>query len=293
MGRVFQGPEGGYILFEKLGTVAPNSLILKEALSFDRVSEDLARVREFKPDFAYSYASSTYMISRYLHHCGETIPLKGVITTSDMLFPHYRDLIESVFECRVFNNYGCNDGGAWGAECDEHAGFHHDFERSIIEFDRDGKMYVTDLWNYAMPLIRYENGDRGCWLPRCKCGRGMPLFDITGGLNDFIVLPERIISPVTVSGLLRTPLILDFRLVQHSPDHFVLDYEPYPGSTDEKCREAMGPLLELLEGCTVEIERVDAIERPLSNKQVAVENRCLCRDRYDPLPDVTMETDPA
>lgn len=257
-----------------IGTIVPCHLLLKDAFNIEKIDRDLAMAREFKPDFAYCYASSAYLVARYLQEKNLTFPLEGVITTSDRLFPHYRKTIESAFECEVFDNFGCNDGGAWGAECPEHSGFHHDFERSIIEFEREGRMLVTDLWNYAMPLIRYENGDTGCWLSdECPCGRKMPLFQIRGRMEDYIILSHSIISPTTVSILLRHPALRDIRFIQDSPTRCLVQYEPAPGFSQQDCRDALSPVLNLLDGCSVEILSVDSIERPSSGKQRVVENR--------------------
>ena len=257
-----------------IGTIVPDHLLLKDTFSIKNIDEDLARARDFRPDFAYCFASSAYMVARYLLEKGQTFPLKGVITTSDQLFPHYRECIESAFECEVFNNYGCNDGGAWGAECPEHTGFHHDFERSIMEFDPDGRMLVTDLWNYALPFIRYENGDTGEWISdECPCGRKMPLFRIQGRINDYVILPHTIISPSAVSDLLRHPALRDIRLIQDNSTRCCIQYEPAPGYNEPDCRDALAPLIQLLGGCSIDIVSVDAIERPVSGKQRVVENR--------------------
>src|SRR5262249_44155697 len=52
-----------------------------------------------------------------------------------------------------------------------------------------GTILVTDLLNYAMPLIRYRIGDLGSWAcGRCSCGRALPrLEQVTGRVTDFLV----------------------------------------------------------------------------------------------------------
>ena len=38
-----------------------------------------------------------------------------------------------------------------------------------------GRILLTDLWNYAMPMIRYELGDVGTMtFEPCKCGSELP-----------------------------------------------------------------------------------------------------------------------
>jgi len=68
-------------------------------------------------------------------------------------------------------------------------------ERAIIE-QIDGEMVVTDLWNKAMPFIRYRNGDSVEFFDHsCTCGRKLPLMKVRGRKNDIIITKKGIISP--------------------------------------------------------------------------------------------------
>lgn len=212
-----------------IGEVTKNSLIIREGFDKDLIDNHIDSVLKFKPDFAYCYASSAYLTAQYLLQKGLKIPLEGIIVTSDHLFPHFKPVIEEAFQCKVFNNYGCNDGGAWGAECVERTGFHHDFERSIIEFDENGKMLLTDLWNTAMPFIRYENGDTGEWIKQaCKCGRQMSLFKVNGRLSDYIITPTQVFSPTAIDILLRNEYFINIQLVQQNEQKIDIFYTPHP-----------------------------------------------------------------
>ena len=68
--------------------------------------------------------------------------------------------------------------------------------RDVVETSngRMGSIIVTNLENYAMPFIRYEQGDR-IILPendQCPCGRTLPLLgQIFGRNDDFITYNER------------------------------------------------------------------------------------------------------
>lgn len=210
-----------------IGEVAKDSLIIREAFDVNEIDAQLKQVRHFNPQFGYCYASSAYLTARHLLKTGQRLPLEGMLVTADPLFPHYKPIIEEAFQCKVYNNYGCNDGGAWGAECQERCGFHHDFERSIIEFEDDGKMVVTDLWNTAMPLIRYENGDTGKWIESdCRCGREMPLFVIEGRVSDYLITPTQVFSPKIIDMLLRNEYFEQIRLVQHQDTCLDIFYTP-------------------------------------------------------------------
>ena len=106
--------------------------------------------------------------------------------------------METQFNCKVFEEYCCNDGGACAWECDAHEGLHHFMERAVIE-DIDGEMVVTDLWNKAMPFIRYRNGDSVRFLnKKCSCGRELQLIKVKGRTNDILISKDGPISPLYV-----------------------------------------------------------------------------------------------
>jgi phenylacetate-CoA ligase len=155
--------------------------------------------RRYQPQVIYGHSHSIYILAKYLEDRG-IIDLRprGVISTSMMLLPHEREVIEKVFLCRVTNRYGCEEVGLIACECEEHNGMHLNADHLYVEFIREdgmpakpgeeGKMVVTDLLNQGMPLIRYRVEDVG--VPsnrRCPCGRGLPLMErVAGRVADFL-----------------------------------------------------------------------------------------------------------
>src|ERR687891_532033 len=70
---------------------------------------------------------------------------------------------------------------AW--ECPARQGYHLNADWLLLEAqsgdaaagEPGGRLLVTSLYNYGMPLLRYEVGDTGLVLEnRCACGRGLP-----------------------------------------------------------------------------------------------------------------------
>ena len=49
---------------------------------------------------------------------------KAIFSTAEKLFPHMRTTIEEVFNTKVFDTYGLNDGGVSAFECQNHNGMH-------------------------------------------------------------------------------------------------------------------------------------------------------------------------
>lgn len=150
------------------------------------------------------FASSMYVISKLIEELDindNQIPKPlAVMTTGDTLFPHYRDKIESVFDCKIFDGYG-GESTPIAFECEMHEGYHICDESVIVEFMREeetvspgelGSIVFTNLDNYAMPFLRYNINDIGINSEdSCSCGRGLSVMNSIEGRNtDVIVTPS-------------------------------------------------------------------------------------------------------
>jgi phenylacetate-CoA ligase len=159
--------------------------------------------RKVRPTLLFGHAHSIYLLSRFVEELSvDEIRPRGIISTSMMLLSHERRQIEKTFGNIVFDRYGCEELGLVGSECEAHDGMHMNVEHLFVEFvdgdttDGDGgrkslpkEIVVTDLMNFAMPLIRYAVEDKGICRNRiCRCGRGLPLMDgVTGRVADFLI----------------------------------------------------------------------------------------------------------
>jgi phenylacetate-CoA ligase len=168
-------------------------------------SEDLKRylglMNSWKPSFLRGYPSALKEFADFIEDRGLVVPrLKGILTTSEKLYPRVRRRVEDVFHTRIFDGYGANDGGvsAHEREC---GNLHIDTERSIMEIvDKDnnqiengtGRVLATSLTNFAMPLLRYELGDEVIATDEvCSCGRGLPMLkEIIGRTVAVLVTPS-------------------------------------------------------------------------------------------------------
>ena len=178
------------------------SLNLIGNLSNDNLAENARALVDFKPACIRGYVSSVYIMALYcLQHEIQLDGVRSVNVISENLYDFQREVIEKAFQCPVFEEYVCNDGGACAWECSKHEGLHYCMERAIIE-SVNSTMVVTDLWNLAMPFIRYLNGDSVEKLNRpCSCGRSSPLITVRGRDNDILISPE---GPISPSYLLHT-----------------------------------------------------------------------------------------
>ncbi len=159
--------------------------------------------RKFKPEMIFGHSHSIYIFAKYVceHKITDLRP-KGIVATSMMLLDHERDIIESAFQCKVSNRYGCEEVGLIAVECEQHKGMHINSSHIILEcLDENnqpvasgqaGKLVITDLNNFGMPLIRYRVEDVGVLSDRkCSCGRNTPLLErLEGRVADFLKKPD-------------------------------------------------------------------------------------------------------
>ena len=162
-----------------------------------------------------------------------TISLHGeVITLIE------RRKLTKFFGNKIFNIYGAAEVSRIAFECEKHNGLHIITDGCIVEFldsegneiesNKEGHIVITNLYNYAMPLIRYDLGDLGIPISkRCYCGRTWPLLkQLTGRKDDIFILPNnRKISPNRIPSWHLRSLngIKQFEIIQEKKDKILIN----------------------------------------------------------------------
>ena len=85
---------------------------------------------------------------------------------------------------------------------------------------------ITDLSNFAMPLLRYRVGDVGILSDRiCACGRGLPLIEsIQGREADYVVTAAgHFVSGISLTEnfAVLVPGIAQIQIVQETVEQFL------------------------------------------------------------------------
>lgn len=141
-------------------------------------------------------------------------PLRAIICTGEMLRPEQRALFTRVFGCPVLDAYRSRETGPVAQQCEQAGALHIRADMILVEVDASrevsggpgqpavGPLLLTDLFNYGMPLIRYEVGDLAALVPgTCACGRTLPLMANPGGrVTDVLYTVDR--RPIASVGLL-------------------------------------------------------------------------------------------
>ncbi len=159
------------------------------------------RIQRMGRCYFYGYASSIYEFAAF---AGENNYLfdniQAIITTSELLTPHRREMIENVLKTTVYDEYGCAEVGTIGHE-DSTGTMYINAENLILEVQNEngevlpegeGTLIVTELHNRLQPLIRYNLGDIG--VVRLKgpfAGKGLPVLEkVHGRARDVLVGPD-------------------------------------------------------------------------------------------------------
>lgn len=235
------------------------------------------------PTLLFGHSHSIYLLAMLVRDLSiHTIRPKAIISTSMMLLPHERKLIEQVFGVRVFDRYGCEEVSLIASECERHEGLHLNIEHLLIEFLRDdgqqadpgeeGRIVVTDLMNKAMPFIRYEVEDIG--VPsgrRCSCGRGLPLMEkVTGRVADFLVKSDgtRVAGVSLIENTLtKIPGIDQMQIIQESLEVIELNVVPGVSFTNDTSSNLIAYFGDLFQGdIQVKVHLVPSIAQEPSGK---------------------------
>ncbi|MGD2248636.1 MAG: hypothetical protein PVF58_09535 [Candidatus Methanofastidiosia archaeon] len=193
----------------------------------------LSKLNKKKPDALGGHPCTLFLIAKQAEIHGYTFSPKFVLLGGELSTPEERKYIENVFDCPTYNKYGSMELRQIAWEC-TYNNMHIDADNNIIEFLKDGEpvnpgeegeIVGTNLWNEAMPFIRYRQNDIGSPSnDTCPCGRGLPLLsELQGRRDDFIVVKDTIIPPTRIVPLF-FPLqkITAFQVIQDAPDHITI-----------------------------------------------------------------------
>lgn len=188
--------------FDQLFATGP-SLLLDNNLDVEAQVEQL---RRFRPDSLILYPTN---LQALLDREVELPGLRRVRTIGEMLPPETRTQAEAGWGVPVRDCYSSKEFGYLAIECPA-GGLYHLMAESLLvelldEHDRPcasgqiGRLVVTDLHNFATPMIRYEIGDHAEAGPACPCGRGLPtLRRILGRTRNMVRRPDGTTSwPIT------------------------------------------------------------------------------------------------
>ena len=196
------------------------------------ISKQLDWLRRHDPACLLSNASNAVELARACLIRGIRLPaLREVRTVSEMLTVEGRRLIREAWGVKVTDMYSAEEIGYIALQCPEHEHYHVQSEGVLLELldqagapcarGQVGRVVVTDLHNFAMPLVRYEIGDYAQAGEPCACGRGLPVIGgIAGRVRNMLVTAagERLWPYFGAKQILEVAPVLQQQFVQKDYD---------------------------------------------------------------------------
>jgi phenylacetate-CoA ligase len=243
--------------------------------------EELAEaLRKLDPAYLYAYPVTLDGLTRTFQSSVRPLPsLRRVFSGSEVLEDSLRSRIRELFGVDVSDNYGSSEAFlAWQCRA---GSYHVNAEHVLLEIVDEsgrpvgpgqmGRVLVTTLENFLMPLVRYEIGDYALAIEGgCACGRTLPRIGrvVGRGINLFVgaggkpFVPWQLLRPLKDRAWVR-----QYQVVQRRIDHFLVRFagdRPLPAEDQDGVRAHFAQSLGVL--VTVEFERLDSIPRTPSGK---------------------------
>lgn len=182
-----------------------------------------------------AYASTYEYLVKYMRQKGDTpdmFHIKSFVSGSEVLSMEMKKLIKNTIGCMVIDRYSNEENGFLAQSADMSDEFKVNTASFLIEVlkqDSDepaeigevGRIVVTDLYSFAVPLIRYDTGDlaikadeRKCWTTVLKTIQGRKvdvIYDTKGNR----------LSPHSVTNYMwGYDRIKQFQLIQQDASHY-------------------------------------------------------------------------
>lgn len=133
-----------------------------------RLNELYQLIRKERYDYIDGYTNAIFHFAEYLKAGGLSFDheIKYVLTTAENLHDFQRRTIEEAI-APVFDTYGCSEINSIAYECSRCKRYHIIDPHVCVEFGNrvdsfgTSPLMITDLDNFAFPLVRYMNGDLG------------------------------------------------------------------------------------------------------------------------------------
>lgn len=218
------------------------------------------QLNAFQPDMLGGYPSHLELLIDEAKEGRLQIAPVIIMTGGEYLSDKLREDLRETFHCYVQTSYSCTEGGTVACECRERH-FHINDDWLIVEpVDINGnpvpdgvlsdKLYLTNLYNFTQPYIRYEVTDRVIMHREgCGCGNPSPWLELEGRTDDVVTFTQegkqvRIAPLVLYAVLKEVHSLRRFQMLVHPGNRVELRLEVKEGIPEEKAFEEAKEKLE-------------------------------------------------
>jgi phenylacetate-CoA ligase len=196
------------------------------------VRSQLQWLQRQQPDYLLTYPSNLAELAKVSRASGIRLPrLREARTFGEILPPETRDLCREAWGVPVTDAYSSDEAGYIALQCPVSGHYHAQSECVLVEVldDRDrpcaagevGRVVVTALHNFAMPLVRYELCDFAEPGPACRCGRGLPVLRrIVGRVRNMLTTADgrKYWPALGTRAIAEIAPVLQYQVVQKTPE---------------------------------------------------------------------------
>lgn len=187
------------------------------------LSQWVREVKEYRPNFIIGYPSAIKIMAELAQRGEVSLEVLRVVSCGEPLGASLRKFLEDALHTEVINFYGASESLALGVEGDPAEGMLLFDDLNIIEQGPDG-LYLTCLYNFVQPLIRYKLTDHitieepsGRYPFSCAVGllgrnEDVLWFQDGEGRREFL-------HPLAIEGFC-IPGLLDYQFRQTGKDSF-------------------------------------------------------------------------
>lgn len=197
------------------------------------LSEWKNQIEAFQPTMIIGYPSAIKILSGLVAEKQISMRVSRVVSCGEPLGVSLRQTLETAFHAKVINFYGASESLCLGVESNPAEGMLLFDDMNIIEADETG-LYVTCLYNFAQPLIRYRLTDQ----LRLEAPRESDPYPLTRahgllGRSEDVMWFENpqgqreFLHPLAVEGFCIEGL-RDYQFLPHAKDRFELLVETEP-----------------------------------------------------------------
>jgi len=184
--------------------------------------------------------------------------LRDVGSLGGVLMPRVRAACRAAWDVGVVDIYSAQEVGYIALQCPDHEHYHVQSETCLVEIlDSDnrpcepgqtGRVVVTPLHSFAMPLLRYDIGDYAEVGEACSCGRGLPVLRrIIGRTRNMLIMPggERV-TPTFINDWFEGFPVRQFQAIQRSHRDLEIKIVPLRAFTEAEERRVKDLVAERL-----------------------------------------------
>ena len=268
------------------------NMIMMDSSRMDEqaLAEMFHTIEKKKVKCLVGYSSALGELSDYIHKSGKdcsNCSVRAIIPISETMPEPVRRTLEKQFGCPVRAWYSNEENGIMGLQNEKDEGYRIDTETyyyEILKMDSDepaepgelGRIVITDLFNYAFPILRYDNGDTAVAVRKEKNGRfKLYLSELYGRRSDLIYdCKGNAVTPyIITNNLWDIEGVKQYRFIQEDVKDYTIWLNGDPAKMDQE--EILGRIRPYLgDEARIKVEIVDEIPVLASGKRKYIENRC-------------------